>query len=98
MKILKFIPGSIALMFGGAIMVAPPASADTYCSSFGTSSACVEVPYYKTPAPVPQKPIPSWVCKSVNTATAVMTLIPGGTVQTWIARIIFIPTVSCAWE
>lgn len=98
MKILKFLPGSLALAFGAAVMTAPTASADPYCYSFGTFSSCVEVPAYVTPIPQPPKPLPIWVCKSVNTATAVMTLIPGGTVQMWIARIIFVPTVSCYWD
>ncbi len=35
MKILKFLPGSIALAFGAAILTAPTASADPYCYSFG---------------------------------------------------------------
>jgi hypothetical protein len=98
MKILKFLPGSLALAFGAAIMTAPTASADPYCYSFGLFSTCAEISSYTTPAPPPPKPLPSWVCKSINTATAVMTLIPGSTIQTWIARIIFIPTVTCYWE
>jgi hypothetical protein len=98
MKILKFLPGSIALACGAAIMVAPSASADPYCYSFGLFATCVEVPSYNTPPPKPLKPLPIWVCKSVSTATAVMTLIPGGTIQTWVARIIFIPTLTCYWD
>ncbi len=98
MKILKYFPGSIALAFGAAIMTAPPASADPYCYSFGLFATCVERPSYTIPIPPPPKPVPIWVCRSVNTATAVLTLIPGGTIQMWVARIIFIPTLTCYWD
>ena len=97
MKVLKFLPGSIALAFGAAILTAPTATADPYCYSFGLFATCVEVPSYKAPTP-PLKPLPIWACRSVNTATAVMTLIPGGTIQMWVARIIFIPTLTCYWD
>ncbi|MEY4970652.1 MAG: hypothetical protein RLZZ277_883 [Actinomycetota bacterium] len=88
----------IAIVFGFALISPVSASADVYCSSFGTFSSCVENPYYNTPAPVPQKPLPKWVCHTVVTATAVMTLIPAGTTYNWISRIIFVPTLTCEWN
>jgi hypothetical protein len=97
MKIFKFLPGSIALAFGAAILTAPPATADPYCYSFGLFATCVEVPSYNTPPP-PPKPLPIWVCKTVYTAQAVTSIIPGGSIPTLISRIIFVPFLSCVWS
>ncbi len=98
MKILKFLPGSLALAFGAALLTAPPTSADPYCYSFGTFSKCVEVPSYVTPVPPPPKILPIWFCSTVAIAQAFTTIIPGGLIPTIISRVIFTPTVVCAWE
>ena len=96
MKILKFLPGSIALLFGAAIMSAPPASADPFCSSFGTFSNCVEVPSYNTPTPPAPKPLPEWVCKTVFSTQLVFSVIPGP-IPTFISRAMAVPSLSCFW-
>ena len=98
MKILKFLPGSIALCFGAAIMTAPPATADPYCYSFGLFATCVETPAYTTPIPPPPKPLPVWVCRTVAVAQAVTTVIRSSPIVTIISRVIFVPTVVCAME
>lgn len=98
MKILKFLPGSIALAFGAAILTAPTASADPYCYSFGLFSTCAEFPSYNTPTPPPPKPLPVWVCRTVAVAQAVTTVIPSSPIVTIISRVIFVPTVVCAME
>jgi hypothetical protein len=96
MKILKYLPGSIALCFGAAIMTAPPASADPFCYSFGTFSSCVEVPSYNTPTPPPPKPLPVWVCKTVFSTQLVFSIIPGP-IPTLISRVMAVPSLSCFW-
>jgi hypothetical protein len=98
MRKIKLVAVLAAAVLGFSLSAPVGASADDYCSSFGTFSSCVENPYYKTPAPVPQKSLPKWVCHTVVTATAVMTLIPAGTTYNWIARIIFVPTLTCEWN
>jgi hypothetical protein len=96
MKILKFLPGSLALAFGAAVMSAPTATADPYCYSFGTFSSCVEVPAYVTPVPQPPKPLPVWVCKTVFTTQLVSSVIPGP-IPTFISRVMSVPAISCFW-
>lgn len=98
MRKTKLVALLAAAVLGFSLSAPVSASADVYCSSFGTFTSCVDNPNYKTPAPVPPKPVPKWVCRTVYTATAVMTLIPGGATYTWIARIIFVPTVACEWN
>ena len=97
MKILKLLPLSMALLLGGAIVAAPPASADTFCSSFGIYSTCVEVPGYTNPVPPPPKPLPVWVCKTVFTTQLVFSVIPGP-IPTFISSVLVIPTVHCFWN
>ena len=97
MKILKFLPGSIALLCGVAIMTAPPASADPYCYSFGLFATCVETPAYTTPIPPPPKPLPVWVCKTVYTVQFVSSVVPGP-ILTLVSRVILLPSLSCLWK
>lgn len=74
------------------------AEADPFCFSFGLYANCVERPDYNIPPPAQQKPIPKWFCSTVYTSTAVLTLIPGVGIATWIARIVFVPTLLCLWN
>ena len=97
MKILKFLPGSLALAFGAAILIAPPASADPYCYSFGLFSSCAEIPSYNTPTPPPPKPLPVWVCKTVISTQLVFSTIPG-LIPSIISRVLVYPTVECIWQ
>jgi hypothetical protein len=90
--------GAVALLASLSVSTPAEASADTFCSSFGTFSSCVDSPSYKTPTPAPLKPLPVWVCSVVYTVQAVTTVIPGGLIPTVISRVIFIPTVACAWN
>lgn len=98
MRKIKLVALLAAAVLGFSLSAPVSASADTYCSSFGMYSSCAEIPGYKTPIPAPPKPVPKWVCHTVVTATAVMTLIPAGTAYNWIARIIFVPTLTCEWN
>ena len=97
MKTLKFLPGSLALAFGAAIMIAPPASADPYCYSVGLFSSCAEIPSYNTPTPPPTKPMPVWVCKTVISTQLVFSTIPG-LIPSIISRVLVYPTVECIWQ
>lgn len=94
----RSILGVATLLVALSVSSPSQASADTYCSSFGTFSSCVNNPYYQTPTPAPLKPIPTWVCSVVYTTQAITTVIPGGLIPTVISRIIFVPTVACAWN
>jgi hypothetical protein len=98
MKIIKIIPTIIITTLLASVLVSPPASADSYCYSVGLFASCVEVPQYTTPTPPPPKPLPIWACSIIYTAQAITTVIPGGSIPTLISRVIFIPTVACAWE
>jgi hypothetical protein len=98
MRTKDYLPAFLSLVLAASIITAPPSLADPYCFSLGFYANCVEIPSYETPVPQPQKPIPIWICKTVYSAAAVMTLIPGGTTPMWIARVVFIPTLTCLWN
>jgi hypothetical protein len=97
MKILKFLPGSIALVLGAAILTSPPAVADPYCYSFGLFATCVETPVYTTPIPPPPKPLPVWVCKTVYSVQFISSVVPGP-ILTLVSRVILVPSLSCLWN
>lgn len=91
---MALVAGTVGLN----LMIAPTAKADPYCFSFGYFANCVEAPLYETPRPKQVEPLPVWFCSTVYTATAILTVIPSGTIATWIARIVFVPTLTCFWK
>jgi len=98
MRKIKLVAVLAAAVLGFSLSTPVSASADVYCSSFGTFTSCVENPYYKTPTPAPVKPLPVWVCKVIYTAQAFVTVIPGGSIPTFLSRIILVPTLTCVWS
>lgn len=93
-----FIPGVVLATTALSLSAPPVASADPFCFSFGLYANCVESPYCKAPAPVPIKPLPIWVCKTVFTASAIGSVIPQTAFVIWPARIMLIPVVYCLWD
>jgi len=92
----KSVVGVTVLLVALSISVPSEASADTYCSSFGVYSNCVEVPGYATPVPAPPKPLPVWVCKTVYSIQFVTAVIPGP-IPTFISRVVSVPSLACLW-
>jgi hypothetical protein len=98
MRKIKLVALLATTVLGFSLSVPVSASADVYCSSFGTFSSCVDNPNYKTPTPAPVKPLPVWVCRVIYTAQTIVTVIPGGGVPSLISRIIFVPVLTCVWS
>jgi hypothetical protein len=97
MKIKKKSLSGVAVLLVALSLSAPSeASADTYCSSFGMYSNCVDAPGYKTPVSAPPKPLPVWVCKTVYSIQFVTAVIPGP-IPTFISRVISVPSLACLW-